>query len=68
MTARVGWLERLLDWSVGVSHDGRHEPRWSDRAELLVPAHEQATDDATRYARNRNEREIELRILMSTWM
>ena len=63
MSARQGLLERLLDWVVGALGGVRSPCGPAEGKSLFVPAHEQDADD-----RRDREREIELRVLMSTWM
>ncbi|MET0192974.1 MAG: hypothetical protein ABW200_06335 [Hyphomicrobiaceae bacterium] len=63
MSAREDLLERLLDWVVGALGGVRSPCGPADDARLLAPAHEPDADD-----RRDREREIELRVLMSTWM
>ena len=68
MSAREGWLERLLHWAVGVSCNDRPQHSRADNTALLVRARTQSAYEWTRHARRDREREIELRVLMSTWM
>jgi hypothetical protein len=68
MNGRGGLLERLLDWAVGASRGDRLQPQRSGGTVLLVPACERATAERSGQARLDYEREIELRVLMSTWM
>ena len=68
MSARQGLLERLLDWAVGALRGVRSPCGPADNASSLVPVHEQEPDEDAGYARSDREREIELRVLMSTWM
>jgi hypothetical protein len=63
MSAREGLLERLLDWAVGALGSVRSPCGPADDATLLAPAHEEEPDN-----RRDRERDIELRVLMSTWM
>ena len=68
MSAREGLLERMLDWAVGALGGVRSPCGPADKASSLVPVHEQDADEQAGYARSDREREIELRVLMSTWM
>jgi hypothetical protein len=68
MSAQAGWLERLLDWAVGITRDDRLRHARADEAALLVPVPCRPADDWAHHARRDREREIELRALMSTWM
>ena len=68
MSARGGLLERMLDWAVGALGGVRSPCGPADQASLLVPVHEQEADEEAGYDRRDREREIELRVLMSTWM
>lgn len=69
MSAREGFLERLLDWAAGASREDRlRRARARDEVELPAPAYSQLTDDWAQHARRDREREIEVRVLMSTWM
>lgn len=63
MTARRGWLERLLGWAAGATSDER-----TRRAVPDDPASEQAADERERRERREAERELDLRMLMTTWM
>lgn len=68
MSTREGLLERLLNWAVGALGEVRSPCAPADNASRVVPAREQAPGDAERHDRRDYEREIELRVLMSTWM
>jgi hypothetical protein len=62
MSAREDLLERLLDWVVGAL-GGVRSPCGSANDASRAWAHEEESDD-----RRDRERDIELRVLMSTWM
>ena len=64
MSAQTGLLERLLDWLIGAPADARLQPA---RLPIVAP-HEREPGDLAGHARDDDEREIELRVLMSTWM
>jgi hypothetical protein len=68
MSAQAGWLERLLDWVIGAARDVRSPCGPADNASLFASVQEPTTDDVTSDVRRDREREIELRVLMSTWM
>lgn len=68
MSTREGLLERLLNWAVGALGEVRSPCGPVDHASLLIPVRQQAPDDGERRDRRDYEREIELRVLMSTWM
>jgi hypothetical protein len=68
MSTREGLLERLLNWAVGALGEVRSPCGPADNASFLIPAREQAPDEPNRHDRRDYEREIELRVLMSTWM
>jgi hypothetical protein len=63
MSAREGLLERLLDWAAGAFAGVRSPCGPADNASSRARAYEEEFDD-----RREREREIELRVLMSTWM
>jgi hypothetical protein len=64
MSAQEGLLERLLNWLIGAPADARLQPV---RAPIVAP-HEREPGDLARHAHDDHDREIELRVLMSTWM
>jgi hypothetical protein len=68
MSTREGLLERLLNWVVGALGDVRSPCGPADNASVLIPARQQAPDHGEPQNRPDYEREIELRVLMSTWM
>ena len=68
MSAPSGWLERLLDWAVGTARDPHVRHARADAMARLVPVHGPPTEACTPHAQRDREREMELRVLMSTWM
>jgi hypothetical protein len=68
MSAREGLLERLLNWAVSAFGEVRSPCGPAEKASLLIPARRQAPDDGEPQNRRDYERQIELRVLMSTWM
>jgi hypothetical protein len=68
MSTREGLLERLLNWVVGALGTCARRADQQTTHRLLIPARQQAPDDGEPHDRPDYEREIELRVLMSTWM
>jgi hypothetical protein len=64
MSAQERLLERLLDWLIGAPADACLQPA---RPPIVHPL-EQRLGDRTRDVHHDHEREIELRVLMSSWM
>jgi hypothetical protein len=60
-------LQRLLDWVVGASAGVRIQPARDDEP-ALAAVRAPTTDERVGDARNDYDREIEIRVLMSTWM
>jgi hypothetical protein len=68
MSPREGLRERLLNWAFGALGEVRSPCAPTDNPSRLIPAGTQAPDDGGPHDRPDYEREIELRVLMSTWM
>ena len=64
MSAQTGLLERLFDWLIGAPAEVRLRPA---RPPIVAPL-EQRLGHPTRDADRDYEREIELRVLTSSWM
>jgi hypothetical protein len=66
MSTQTGLLERLFDWLIGASAGVRVQPARDESALVAVGA--PTTDELVGDARDDRDREIEIRVLMSTWM
>jgi hypothetical protein len=64
MTSSPGWVERLLGWAVGA----RSAEPGPQRPGRLAPVRANAANEHEVQERYDRDREIELRVLMSTWM
>jgi hypothetical protein len=64
MSAQGGLLQRLLHWLIGAPIGVRLQPA---RPPIVHPL-EQGLGDRTRDVHRDHDQEIELRVLMSTWM
>ena len=68
MNAPDRWLDRLLGWAVGATSGERADRAGPSHTASTIPGREDMSGEHERHDRSEREREIELRILMSTWM